>query len=137
MNFILLLFFKKKNFFYSTQLSKLERKVVSNHLLKVNLIIPFLPKLTSTRSVALLNVDFSLNDYSNPLNIQTKANSSTTFSIIFFIWSISRHRKTSKLSREVRTKAEFDHHRVKRNKKAFHGWKSNVIFMEHACSYCM
>ena len=54
----------------------------------MNLIIPFLPKLTSTRSVALLNVDVSLNDYSNPLNIQTKANSSTTFSIFFFLFDL-------------------------------------------------
>ena len=39
----------------------------------------------------------------------------------FFIWSLSRHHKTSKLSREIRTKVEFDHHRVETNTKAFHG----------------
>ena len=46
--------------------------------------IPFSPKLTSTRSVALLNIDVSLNDYSNPLQIQNKVNSRTTFSTFFF-----------------------------------------------------
>ena len=83
---------------------------------------PFLPKFTSTRSVAFLNVSVSLNDNSSPLHLQKKANSPTTFStFFFFIWSLSRHRKTSKLSREIRTKVEFDHHRVKTNTKAFHG----------------
>ena len=137
MNFILLLY-SQKVFFYSTQLSKLEIKVVSNHLFKVNL---FNSVLVETYIYAIncffLKVDVSLNDYSSPLHKQNKANSSTTFSTFFFIWSIWRHRKTSKLSRETRTKAEFDHHCVKINTKAFHGWKSNVIFMEHACSYCM
>ena len=40
----------------------------------------FLPKLTSTRSNAFLNVDVSLNDYSSPLHVQNKANSRATFS---------------------------------------------------------
>ena len=45
---------------------------------------PFLPKLTSTRSVAFLNVGVSLNDYSSPLHVQKKANSRTTLSTFFF-----------------------------------------------------
>ena len=70
----------------------------------------FLPILTSTRSNAFLNVDVSLNDYSSPLHVQNKANSRVTFStfFFFFIWSLSRHRKTSKPSREIRIKVEFD-----------------------------
>ena len=69
----------------------------------------FLPILTSTRSNAFLNVDVSLNDYSSPLHVQNKANSRATFStFFFFIWSLSRHRKTSKPSREIKIKVEFD-----------------------------
>ena len=69
----------------------------------------FLPILTSTRSNAFLNVDVSLNDYSSPLHVQNKANSRATFStFFFFIWSLSRHRKTSKPSREIRIKVEID-----------------------------
>ena len=71
----------KKYFFYSTQLSKLEIKVVSNHLFKVNL---FNSVLAETYFYAIncffLKVDVSLNDYSSPLHKQNKANSSTTFS---------------------------------------------------------
>ena len=47
LSFILLIFIPKINFLtFLTQLSKSERKVFSNHLSKVNLMIPFLPKLT-------------------------------------------------------------------------------------------
>lgn len=78
-----------------------------------------------------LNVDVSLKDCSSSLLIENKANSRTTFSTFFFIWSLSRHRKISKLSREIRTKVELDHklhHRIKTNARAFHGWQSKVIF---------
>ena len=50
---------------------------------------PFLPKFTSTRSVAFLNVSVSLNDKSSPLHLQKKANSPTTFSKFFFFHLIS------------------------------------------------
>ena len=47
LSFILLIFIPKINFLtFLTQLSKSERKVFSNHLSKVNLMIPLLPKLT-------------------------------------------------------------------------------------------
>ena len=70
----------------------------------------FLPKLTSTRSNAFLNVDVGLNDYSSPLHVQNKANSRATFStfFLFHLISFKAGRKTSKPSREIRIKVEFD-----------------------------
>ena len=55
-NFILLLFSQKNIFFDWTQLSTIERRVVSNHLSKVNLMIPSLRKLTWTLSIFFLVV---------------------------------------------------------------------------------
>ena len=80
-----------KNIFDGTQLSTIERKVVSNHLSKVKLMIQCLHE---RYQLLFFNVDESLRDYSSPLNIQNKANSHTTFG----------KRKTSKPSRKVEPK---------------------------------
>ena len=81
-----------KNIFDWTQLSTTEKKVVSNHLSKVKLMIQCLHE---RYQLLFLSVDESLRDYSSPLNIQNKANSRTTFGkqVFFFIWSLSRHSK--------------------------------------------
>ena len=39
---------------------------------------------------------YSLQDYYSPLHKQNEASSRRTFGTFFFIWSLSRHRKTSK-----------------------------------------
>ena len=76
----------QKNIFDWTQLSTIDRRVVSNHL--------FI--LVETYMNALNFFSYSLNDYSSPLRIQNEASSSRTFGTFFFIWSLSMHRKTSK-----------------------------------------
>ena len=80
-----------KNIFDGTQLSTIERKVVSNHLSKVK---SWFSVYMNAINCFFLNVDESLRDYSSPLNIQNKANSHTTFG----------KRKTSKPSRKVEPK---------------------------------
>ena len=74
--------FPKKHFL--TQLSTVERKVVSNHLSKMNLMIPFLPKLIWTLSIVWFNCLGSLRDFLSPLYIENKVSYLTTFATIFF-----------------------------------------------------
>ena len=60
-------------FFDWTQLSTIDRRVVSNHL--------FI--LVETYMNALNFFSYSLNDYSSPLHIQNEASSRTTFGTFF------------------------------------------------------
>ena len=52
---------------------------------QVNLMIPFLPKLTWTLSIAFLNVYVSLEDHSSPLHVQNEASPRSKFSPYFFL----------------------------------------------------
>ena len=73
---------------FLTQLSTVERKVVSNHLFKMNLMIPFWPKLIWTLSIVCLINCVSLRDYFSPLYIDNKVSSRTTFATIFFPFNL-------------------------------------------------
>ena len=114
-----------KNIFDGTQLSTIERKVVSNHLSKVN---SWFSVYMNAINCFFLNVDESLRDYSSPLNIQNKANSRTTFGKRFFFHMIPfKALQNLKTVEESRTKVQFDHHCVKTNTQAFFGWQTKVI----------
>ena len=64
------------------------RKVVSNHLSKVKLMIPLLPKLSWTLSISsFFDVEVRLNDYSSPLHMQNKTSSRTTL-VQFFSFDL-------------------------------------------------
>ena len=68
----------RKNIFWLNP-KNTERNVVSNHLSKVKLMIPLLPKLSWTLSISsFFDVEVSLNDYSSPLHMQNKTSSRTT-----------------------------------------------------------
>ena len=68
----------RKNIFWLNP-KNTERKVVSNHLSKVKLMIPLLPKLSWTPSISsFFDVEVRLNDYSSPLHMQNKTSSRTT-----------------------------------------------------------
>ena len=79
-----LIIYSQNQFLNLTQLSKIERKVFSKFS-QVNLMIPFLPKLTWTLSIAFLNVYVSLEDHSSPLHVQNEASPRSKFSPYFFL----------------------------------------------------
>ena len=115
-----------KNIFDGTQLSTIERKVVSNHLSKVKLMIQCLHE--RYQLLFFLNVDESLRDYSSPLKIQNKAISRTTFGEGFFFHMIPfKALQNLKTVEESRTKVQFDHHCVQTNTQPFFGWQTKVI----------
>ena len=101
----------------------------------------FLPKLTSTRSNAFLNLNVSLNDYSSPLHVQNKANSRATFSTFFF--SFDLFQGTAK-PQNRRGKLESKWNStiyciivLKQLQSPIRDGNQRWHFMEHACSYCI
>ena len=73
-----------KSIFELNSVSKIERKVFSKFS-QVNLMIPFLLKLTWTLSIAFLNVYVSLEDHSSPLHVQNEVSPRSKFSPYFFL----------------------------------------------------
>ena len=111
----------RKNIFFWLNPKNIQRKVVSNHLSKVNLMITLLPKLTWTLSISpFFYVEVSLKYYSSPLNMQNKTSSRTTLLRSFFIWSLWRHRETSKPLRKVELKCNSTIVVLKTNTQAFY-----------------
>ena len=65
-------------------------------------------------------VEVSLKYYSSPLNMQHKTSSRTTLLQSFFIWSLWRHRETSKPLRKVELKCNSTIVVLKTNTQAFY-----------------
>ena len=99
--------------------------------------IALLPKLTWTLSISsFFYVEVSLKEYSSPLNMQNKTSSRTTLLQSFFIWSLWRHRETSKPLRKVELKCNSTIVVLKTNTQAFLD-NSQRWYSEHPCSYCI